>query len=106
MIAGVCVLNNLGQNLGTYINQRANPAFVGILSYMGMGFSFLLDVYVFHFSFSGLEVLGVSLCLLFSFATAIYKQYIYTPPAAKPAQANEEQLIGGIVAIKDGKAEK
>ena len=66
-------MNNLGQNLSTYINQRANPAFVGILSYMGMGFSFLLDVYVFHFTFSGLEVLGVGICLAFSLATAFYK---------------------------------
>ena len=73
MIAVVCIMNNLGQNLSTYLNQRANPAFVGILSYFGLGFSALLDVYLFHFNFSMLEVLGVVICLVFSLATAVYK---------------------------------
>ena len=71
----ICVMNNLGQNLGTCINQRANPATVGIMSYSAIGFSFIVDVYLFNLSFTTIEVLGVSICLFFSILTAVYKDF-------------------------------
>ena len=73
LIGVISILNNIGQNLGTWINQRANPATVGIFSYFGIGFSVLFDVFLFNLSFTMLEVLGVIICLLFSILAAVYK---------------------------------
>ena len=90
MIVGLSILNNFGQNLGTYINQRANPATVGIMSYAGIGFSFLIDIYAFNLEFTGLEVLGVCICLVFSLATAIYKHYKERAKPPQTIQADKE----------------
>lgn len=66
--------------MATWINQRANPATVGIMQYSGVFFSFMLDIFIFNQLFSGLEVLGVCICLLFSLITAIYKHYFAKKP--------------------------
>ena len=71
----ISVINNLGQNLGTYLNQRASPTTVGIMSYSGIGFSFIVDVYLFKLNFTVLEVIGVAICLFFSVLTAVYKHF-------------------------------
>jgi EamA domain-containing membrane protein RarD len=48
LIVVLSILNNLGQNLNTWINQRANPATIGIMQYMGVTFSFMFDVFLFN----------------------------------------------------------
>lgn len=47
-------LNMIGQNLMTYSNQRANPATVGLISYMGVMYNFAVDLAIFHESFTKL----------------------------------------------------
>ena len=76
LILAIGMLNNLGQNLSTWINQRANPATVSIMSYCGIVFSFMLDVLVFHFSFTTMEICGVLVCLFFSIIATAYKHFI------------------------------
>ena len=74
LILVIGVLNNLGQNLSTWINQRANPATVGILMYFGVSFAFFFDILLFNISFTALELVGVSIVVVFTLSTAIYKQ--------------------------------
>ena len=45
------------------------------MGYTGIGFSFLLDYYVFDLSFTALEITGVFICLFFSFLASIYKHF-------------------------------
>ena len=80
----IAVLNNVGQNLSTWINQRANPATLGIMGYSGIGFSFFLDIALFNLSFSTLEIVGVGICLAFSLLTAIYKHITTTKKKVEP----------------------
>jgi drug/metabolite transporter (DMT)-like permease len=78
-ILTISILNNIGQNLSTWINQRANPATLGIFGYFSIGFTFILDILIFNITFSGLEVTGVCICLLFSLMAAIYKHFCMPP---------------------------
>ena len=80
-ILSIGILNNLGQNLMTCINQRANPATASIMMYFGIGFSFIFDVLLFKISFTPLQLIGTGICLSFTAMTAIYKQYCM--PATK-----------------------
>ena len=72
-------MNFAGQNLGTWINQRANPAVVAIMCYFGIAFSFLIDLLIFKLGFTGLEIVGACTCLLFSLLAAVYKHYWLEP---------------------------
>ena len=45
------------------------------MSYSGIGYSFIVDVYLFNLSFTTIEALGVSICLFFSILTAVYKNF-------------------------------
>lgn len=62
------------------------------MQYSGVAFSFMLDVFLFNQVFTGLEVLGVCICLFFSFVTAIYKHW-WATPAKKPVASEEENLL-------------
>lgn len=66
-------LNMCGQNLMTYANQYANPATVGLISYMGVLYNFIVDLLIFGVIFTKLQIIGVAICLSFSVAAAVYK---------------------------------
>ena len=66
-------LNMSGQNLMTYANQFANPASVGLISYMGVIYNFFVDLLIFGEVFTGLQIIAVGICLSFSVAAAVYK---------------------------------
>ena len=44
-------LNMTGQNIMTYSNQFANPATVGLISYMGVLYNVIVDLYIFDIIF-------------------------------------------------------
>ena len=66
-------LNMVGQNLLTYSNQKANPATVGLISYMGVFYNFLVDLFLFDIKFTQMQIIGVAICMTFSITAAIYK---------------------------------
>ena len=55
---------------------------------MGVTFSFLFDILVFKQTFTDFEVLGVLVCLFFSFITAVYKHF-YCPLPEQSQQQPE-----------------
>ena len=69
----ICVLNMICQNMFTYANQNSNPTTVGLMIYMGIFYSFLLDHFAFKISFPPLELAGVFVCLACCMAVAVYK---------------------------------
>ena len=75
-LLGVCVLNMVLQNMYTYLNQNTNPARVGLLMYIQILYSFLADTLIFKQSFTNMELIGVSICLVFSFGAGIFKYII------------------------------
>ena len=72
-ILAVCFLNMICQNIFTYANQNSSPTTVGLMIFVGVGYSFLLDLYVFKLTFSSLELIGVLICLICSISATIYK---------------------------------
>ena len=72
----VCVLNMICQNLFTCANQNSSPTTVGLMIYVGVVYSFLLDHFAFKISFVPLELIGVLVCLVCSVSAAIYKYKI------------------------------
>ena len=72
-VFAAAVANMVGQNIMTISNQYANPATVGLITYMGVLYNFLVDLYIFDIAFTELQLLGVGICLSFSVAAAIYK---------------------------------
>ena len=62
------------------------------MQYMGVTFSFMFDVFMFHQTFTGLEVLGVCICLVFSLITAIYKHMLSKQQAVQQT-SQEEKLL-------------
>ena len=42
------LINMVGMNLMTIANQRANPSRVSLLSYLGVGYNFLVDLFIFQ----------------------------------------------------------
>ena len=66
-------LGMLGQSLMTYSNQHANPSTVALISYMGVSYTFLVDLTIFNSTFTYLQLIGVAITLSFSVAAAIYK---------------------------------
>ena len=66
-------LNMVGQNLMTYMNQRANPASVGLIGYMGVLYNVIVDLYIFDVIYVPLQIVGAFVALTFSVLAAIYK---------------------------------
>ena len=60
-------------NLTTCMNQSINPATVAIFSYFVIVYSVILDLTLFDIDMTIMQYLGASTCLIFSFASAIYK---------------------------------
>ena len=56
------------------------------MSYTGIGFSFMLDIWVFKTSFTHWEVYGVFICLFFSCVTALYKHFCAPKPIVIPEE--------------------
>ena len=61
-------------NLSTCMNQSINPATVAIFSYFVIVYSIVLDLTLFDIKMTNMQYLGASICLIFSFASAIYKR--------------------------------
>ena len=57
----------------TYSNQYANPSTVGLILYMGLLYNFLVDLIVFHATFTRLQSIGIAVCVTFSVTAAVYK---------------------------------
>ena len=57
----------------TYSNQYANPATVGLISYMGVLYNFMVDLIAFDVVFGGLQICGICVCMTFSISAAVYK---------------------------------
>ena len=53
--------------------QNANPAFVGIVMYLGIGYNLLADLVLFNAGFSFMQILGISIALFFTIVVAISK---------------------------------
>ena len=53
--------------------QNANPAFVGIIMYLGIGYNLLADLVLFDSRFSGMQIFGVSIALFFTILVASSK---------------------------------
>ena len=72
-VLSAAALNMMGQSLTTYSNQYANPATVGLISYMGVAYSFIVDLTIFNSTFTYMQLVGVAITLSFTVAAAIYK---------------------------------
>jgi len=79
--------------LATWINQRANPATIGIFSYFSIGFTFLFDILLFNITFTSMEVVGVCICLLFSMMAAIYKHFYKPTVVQEKVELQGDKLV-------------
>lgn len=50
----------------TICNQVANPAFIGLLSYCGIVYNFIVDYFVFDTKFTTMQIVGVLIILSFN----------------------------------------
>ena len=53
--------------------QNANPAFVGIVMYLGIGYNLLADLALFNAEFSVTQIFGISISLFFTIVVAASK---------------------------------
>ena len=60
-------------NFSTCMNQSINPATVAIFSYFLIVYNIVFDLTLFDIKMVGLQYIGASLCLIFSFASVLYK---------------------------------
>ena len=52
MVLALCILNNLGQNLGNWIIHRANPVVVLVMQQGGVFFNLAFDLLLFDITFT------------------------------------------------------
>ena len=67
------VVNMLAQNVATISNQNANPGTVALIAYIGVVYNFLCDYFVFELDLSGMQAIGVAICLVCSVGAAIHR---------------------------------
>lgn len=72
---GMCASNFIGQNLLTCMNQSMNPATVGLFLYIQIIYNLPLDYAIFDVVLSGMQILGATICVVFSLAAAYYKHW-------------------------------
>ena len=72
-LLGLCTTNFIGQNLITCMNQSINPATVGLFLYIQIVYNLTVDYAVFDVVLNGMQILGASICVIFSIAAAYYK---------------------------------
>ena len=66
-------LNMIAMNLTTIANQNANPGTVGLFMFIGVGYNFLADYVFFTLDFTSIQIFGLTICLLFTIGSAVYK---------------------------------
>ena len=81
-LVAAALANFVGQTLYTIAQQKANPATVQLLAYVGVFYMFCCDYFVFHLTISPIQYVGVSLCLTSCVGVVIYKM-ISNPEKAK-----------------------
>jgi hypothetical protein len=55
----------------TICNQKANPALIGLLSYCGVIYNFVADVFLLNKSFTSMQLTGVLVILCFNMLAGI-----------------------------------
>jgi hypothetical protein len=58
-------INSFSLQTTTIANQNAQPAFVAMLTYIGLIYAFLGDYFLLHLSFSWVEMTGVAIVITF-----------------------------------------
>ena len=70
-LAGAANVAGLSSILIAY--QNANPAIVGFFMYLGVGYNFIADKYLFDIHFSNMQIVGVVIGLFFTLIVATEK---------------------------------
>ena len=74
----------------TIANQYANPTRVGLITYIGVAYNFLVDLYIFKSTFTLPQLLGVTITLSSAISAGLYKMNL---EAKKQAQESQEKGI-------------
>ena len=77
--------NFAAQTLHMTANQRANPATVVLISYVGVAYTFLSDLLFFEFNLTVMQLSGVMICLTCSVSVVIYKMHL-------PKEESQQQI--------------
>ena len=71
IIASIANVAGLSSILIAY--QNANPAIVGFFMYLGVGYNFVADKYLFDITFNTMQIVGVIISLFFTLIVAADK---------------------------------
>ena len=75
MLMALCLVDFLGMNLLAFAYQLDNSAFLAIIQYMIVVYSFIVDSAIFKVPITGFDLLGASLIFTVTVSTAVYKLY-------------------------------
>ena len=73
LLLGASCVYIYSQLLMIYCNQVANPALVGLLQYCGVVYNWMADVFVFHNTFTPMQLTGVGIVMAINIGTSYTK---------------------------------